>query len=226
MNICRTNIKTQKWMFQTLVLVALMFLLVKTLYHFSSVILFPYDITNGEGFVLRDAYNSYKSIPIYRTADKYPFLVSTYPPLFAWLAGKIMLLTGPSFIATRLLSSLACFGLALAIAIYLKILKTSWYIAITASLFFLGSIYIFYWGAWSRVDTLAAFFSLASVVLVGYRQSVITILLASLCCIFAFYSKQSALASWFAISIYLISIYLFFKHKNYFFTLMVVSLFC
>ncbi|MFD3166406.1 hypothetical protein [Herpetosiphon sp. NSE202] len=182
----------------------LVILALRGLYHMYAVITFPYDITNGEGFVLRDAALLAQGSAIYQPVEQSPFLVSNYPPLFAWLASKIMLLTGPTFIATRLLSALAF--IAISGLIFYLLYKKNFALGycIFAALLFFNSIYVYYWSAWSRVDGLAVCFSLLAIIALGIKLDLRAVLLAALACFAAVATKQSALASVAAIGLYLL----------------------
>ncbi|KPL91294.1 glycosyltransferase family protein [Herpetosiphon geysericola] len=182
----------------------LVILTLRGFYHIYAVISFPYDITNGEGFVLRDAALLLQGSQIYQPIEQSPFLVSNYPPLFAWLASKIMLLTGPTFIAPRLLSALAFIATSGLIFYLLHKKNVALSYCIFAELLFFNSIYVYYWSAWSRVDGLAVCFSLLAIVAIEIKLNLRAVLLAALACFAAVATKQSALAAVAAIGLYLL----------------------
>lgn len=179
-------------------------LAIRGMYHIYAVIAFPYDITNGEGFVLRDAVLLFQDTSIYQPVDRNPFLVSNYPPLFPWIASTLMLITGPSFIATRLVSAFAFIGIASLIVWYLRCKRMPIGYRLFAGLIFFNSIYVYYWSAWSRVDGLAAFFSLAAIIAIDLKQNSRSALFAAITCIAAVATKQSALSATAAIALYLL----------------------
>ncbi|MCA0354873.1 MAG: glycosyltransferase family 39 protein [Chloroflexi bacterium] len=179
-------------------------LAIRGMYHIYAVLAFPYDIANGEGFVLRDAALLFQGESIYQPVDRSPFLVSNYPPLFPWIASKLMLITGPSFIATRLVSALAFIGIAVLIVWYLQRKHMPIGYSLFAGLIFFNSIYVYYWSAWSRVDGLAVFFSLAAVIAIDLNQNSRSALFAAIACVAAVATKQSALSAPAAIAIYLL----------------------
>ncbi|MBM7842219.1 glycosyltransferase family 39 protein [Herpetosiphon giganteus] len=182
----------------------LVILALRGFYHMYAVIAFPYDITNGEGFVLRDAALLAQGSAIYQPIEQSPFLVSNYPPLFAWLASKIMLLTGPTFIATRMLSALAFIATSGLIFYLLHKKNFALSYCIFAALLFFNSIYVYYWSAWSRVDGLAVCFSLMAIIALEIKLNMRSVLLAALACFAAVATKQSALAAVAAIALYLL----------------------
>jgi hypothetical protein len=55
-------------MLLTCVNVSLTLLTLRGIYHVYAVLAFPYDITNGEGFVLRDAIQVFNHAAIYLSA--------------------------------------------------------------------------------------------------------------------------------------------------------------
>ena len=179
-------------------------LAIRGMYHIYAVLAFPYDITNGEGFVLRDTAVLFQGGSIYQPVDRSPFLVSNYPPLFPWIASKLMLLTGPSFIATRLVSALAFIGIAGLIFWYLRRKHVPIGYSLMGALIFFNSIYVYYWSAWSRVDGLAVFFSLVAVIAIELKQNSRSTLFAAIVCVAAVATKQSALSATAAIAIYLL----------------------
>ena len=172
--------------------VMLIFLTFRGFYHMYAVLSFPYDIANGEGFVLRDAAVLRGDSSIYQAVDRSPFLVSNYPPLFPWIASKVMFFTGPSFIATRSVSALAFMGIAGLIFYFLRKNNISAQYSLFGASMFFNSMYVYYWSAWSRVDGLAVFFGLWAIVAIGLKIRIGSTILAALCCFAAVATKQSA----------------------------------
>ena len=193
----------------TLVLIInsiLIALAIRGIYHIYAVITFPYDITNGEGFVLRDTAILFNGASIYQPVDRSPFLVSNYPPLFPWIASKFMFFTGPSFLAPRLLSALAFIGIAGLIFYYLYKKNLSIRYCFFGALLFFNSIYVYYWSGWSRVDGLAVFFSLGAIIAIDLKLNIRSVLFAAGACFAAAATKQSALSAGAAIACYLLII--------------------
>ncbi len=182
----------------------LIILAIRGVYHIYAVISFPYDITNGEGFVLRDAAMLFQGSSMYQPIDRSPFLVSNYPPLFAWLASKLVLLTGEAFIATRLISALAFITIAGSICYLLHKKNLPFRYCVFGGLIFFSSIYVYYWGAWSRVDGLAVCFSLIAIIAIEIKLSTRSTLFAAIACFAAVATKQSALSAVAAIALYLL----------------------
>lgn len=181
-------------------------LLIYTVFFFIHVIQqvqFPYDLDNGEGFILNQAAEySIGNIP-YTSIDEYPFKVSNYPPVYPLLIALGIKIGGLSFFYGRFISVLASFGCALFVYLWIARHTERKLPALIAALSLLSSYYFYVWGGLHRVDALALFFTLGGLYLVE-REKPLTwvVLFFSL----AFLTRQTNLAGPLAATYYLFKI--------------------
>lgn len=172
--------------------------------HAWGVVSFPYELAAGEELLLRDAVQIVLGQSVYSDVNQFPFIVSNYPPLFALLSSTLLPLLGISLTATRAvstLSTLLCACLIGAIAYQGSRAKVPSAICGGA---FLGSTYVYEWGAWGRVDTMAILFSLAAILAVLRVQNWRGVCLGALFCVLSLYAKQTQFAAPLAILVWLL----------------------
>ncbi|HEX7320354.1 MAG TPA: hypothetical protein VF399_08365 [bacterium] len=76
------------------------------------IIVYPYQISYPEGFLLNQAFTIAQGRPIYNGITDYPFLVANYPPVYPYLCGLFVKLFGVSFAWGRIISFLAIIACA------------------------------------------------------------------------------------------------------------------
>jgi hypothetical protein len=174
------------------------------LYHAYRVVLFPYELANGEELLLRHAVQIIRGQAVYAPVNDPPFIWFGKPPLFPALAGSLIPLVGRSLAATRLVATVSTLLIPLLIGgiIYQRarrIIPS----AICGGIY-LGSVFVYQWGAWGRVDATAIVFSLLAILVVSRWRDKRGILLAASCCLLSLYTKQTQWAAPIAIILWLL----------------------
>ncbi|HEX6386314.1 MAG TPA: hypothetical protein VF177_16705 [Anaerolineae bacterium] len=171
--------------------------------HAGGVLVFPYEMTNGEGLVLRDAANIRQGLPVYTDPGSTPYIVSIYTPLFPAAAALASFATGVNLAATRSVAILSTVLCAIVIGAIIYRSTRAVTPSLAGGLAFLGSLFVYQWAVFGRVDTLALLLSLISVAIILHCGRGACVVLAALFCLLAFYTKQTAVASTMAISLFL-----------------------
>jgi len=185
-------------------LVAMLFQLFLFLQRGYALITFPYDLTSGEGLLLRDALYIRNGLPLYTSPNEFPYIISIYPPFYAAVVALFSFVMGIGLGTARFVaisSSLLTCGV-IALIVYCGWRK--WMIAVVAGLAYLSSMFVFQWSAFGRVDTLAVFCSVAAIYFIYRRVAMKNVILASVFCVAAFYTKQTSVAASLAIGLYLL----------------------
>jgi hypothetical protein len=173
--------------------------------HALAVIPFPYELAAGEELLLRDAVHILSGRPVYADVNDFPFIVSNYPPLFALLSSLLLPRLGVSLTASRVvasLSTLLCAALVGAIVFEGSRSKVAG--AICGGTF-LGSMFVYQWGAWGRVDSTAILFSLLAILVAQRWENWGGVTVATLFCLLSLYTKQTQWAAPLAIFVWLLS---------------------
>lgn len=133
------------------------------LYHGINVVLFPYDLDYGEGYVLNDAARLLRGEPIYTDVTRFPMVRSPYPPLVPALTAPLLALVGPSFLPGRLLSFVAVLATAALVYLGARRLTGDRLLAWLAASVYLGSPQLYQWAPFQRVDALAVLLTAGAV---------------------------------------------------------------
>lgn len=129
-----------------------------------SILRFPFDFDQGEGYDVNSAWALVQGLPIYGSPDVYPFYSSNYPPLYTLLLTPAVALLGPRLSMGRLLSLAATAAVALLIGWVVRRHTKRWLPALAAGLLFLASPYVYHTTALARVNALTLALALAGVV--------------------------------------------------------------
>lgn len=173
--------------------------------HACGVIPFPYELAAGEELLLRDAVHILSGRPVYADANDFPFIVSNYPPLFALLSSLLLPRLGVSLTASRVVASLSTLLCAALVgAIVFQGCRSKVAGAICGGTF-LGSMFVYQWGAWGRVDSTAILFSLLAILVAQRWENWRGITLATLVCLLSLFTKQTQWAAPLAIFVWLLS---------------------
>lgn len=154
-----SGVEPKRWQFAParllLALALLMYLGYAALYTAYAVQLFrwPYDYDQGEGFELNDALLFSRGEWPYRDNAVYPYYASNYPPLFHLLAAPLVALWGPHLVIGRVLSFLATWLTAAAIAWLVHREVGGRVIPALSGLAFLVSPYVYQTGPLFRLHT-------------------------------------------------------------------------
>ncbi len=177
-------------------------------YHSIKIITFPFGLDIGEGYDLGDATLLKNGLQIYTDIDEYPMGAAAYPPIFHLLSAVLMNIFGEDFISGRLVSFFSSLFIGISIFLIVNERTKSLYASTIGMLLFFASNYVYYWGAFFRVDMLAIFFSVAGMYfIVKYNSDKSLISIPFF--ILAIYTKQSMIAAPIASFIYL-----FFENKS------------
>lgn len=163
--------------------------------HALGVASFPYELAAGEELLLRDAVQIARGQPVYTDPNGFPLIISNYPPLFAALSALLVPVLGVSLTATRMvasLSTLLCGWLVGAITYQGGRSRVP---SVVCGGAFLGSMFVYQWGAWGRVDPTAILLSLLAILVLQRLEDWRGITLAALCCLLSLYTKQTQWAA-------------------------------
>jgi hypothetical protein len=159
--------------------------------HACGTIAFPYELAAGEELLLRDAIHILGGRAIYSEVNDFPFIFSNYPPLFATLAAMLVPLVGSSLAATRTVAAFSTLlnGLLVAAIVYQG--SRNRIASAVSGAAYLGSIFVYQWGAWGRVDATAIALSLLAIFVMQRWANGRGTLLAALLCLLSLYTKQT-----------------------------------
>lgn len=175
-----------------------------------SLVSFPFDYDQGEGFELQDTLMLSRGEWPYRANETYPFYASNYPPLYHVLLIPFAWLFGPEYWYGRLAGFAASLVAAAAIGFAVHRETRHRPVAVLSGLAFLASNYVYHIGPLFRQHmTMVMFETLAVVVIAGFdgipdtRQRRRQIAIAMLFLLCAGYTKQLSLATAIAVFAFL-----------------------
>lgn len=188
----------------------LIILSIGTLFFLGSAfyyLFYPYDIYL-DSYVVFNTLQVIRGEPLYRYSCQPPHYFNIYPPLFyilSYTLAKIFNISSFGYltILLRLTVIILTFSCSLVIFLICKRLRYSNLTSLIAVLFFLGHPLLFCWGFVARVDMLAVLLSLLSLYTFLFKNKFYPYL-SILFAILALYTKQTQVAIFFAIFIYLI----------------------
>ena len=111
-----------------------------------SLLQFPFDYDQGEGFELVDTVLFSQGQWPYRDNDSYPFYSSNYPPIFHLAIVPLVWIFGPEYWTGRLISFLATIITAGAIGYAVQRESRRWWLSAVSALVFLASNYVYHVG--------------------------------------------------------------------------------
>jgi uncharacterized membrane protein (UPF0136 family) len=155
---------------------------------------YSFQLDAEEGFVLEHAVALARGESMYRPIDREPYIVGSYPPLFAWTLGIV---NGPavdlkSMGRGRMLTIAATLGTGLLLALMVALRTRRVLPAVLAPLLFLISYEVYQWSAFVRVDLPALFVSLAGVAVFLAAARRWMLAASALLFVAAVYTKQTA----------------------------------
>jgi 4-amino-4-deoxy-L-arabinose transferase-like glycosyltransferase len=201
------------------------------------IIIYPYQISYPEGFLLNQALTIAQGRPIYNSIADYPFLVANYPPLYPYLCGFFVKIFSVSFAWGRIVSFLSVIACAYLIYDICKNIpltltlshegrgmeiKTSGHerhTALIAFLLFLASPYVYKISVQCRVDMLGLAFSLLGLWFAVKHIDKKTMYFSILFFIAALFTKQT-----FAAALIAFAVYLFIQNRTRGFLFIVITL--
>jgi hypothetical protein len=175
-----------------------------------SLIPFPFDYDQAEGFELNNSILLAQGKCPYCDNDTYPYFASGYPPVFHYLMVPFVWLFGPALWYGRLMIFLSTLATAATIAYIVWRHSKLLLLSIIAGFAFLASNYIYHIGPLLRQHLLMVMFETLAVVIAGEflfaskqsRTKVILVLVLVL--ILAGYTKQLAYTTCLAVLIWLL----------------------
>ena len=138
----------------------LLYYLVAYVDHVAALARYPYDFDQGEGYDVNSGWLVARGLPIYTDNSVYPYYSSNYPPVFSLLLAPIVAAFGPVLATGRVLSATAALLTAGLIGAVVFRRTHHGPVALTASLFYIGSNYVYHVTPLARVNALAALFAL------------------------------------------------------------------
>jgi 4-amino-4-deoxy-L-arabinose transferase-like glycosyltransferase len=121
----------------------------------------PFSSDYGEGQVLALVQQVVRDGTLFSDVQRYPMLLSNYPPVFLLLNAAGFALFGPSLLQPRLLSLLAAFALAGFLFALLRRRTGDAWMAASFALLFFAPWFVQTWAATARIDLPAQMFSVA-----------------------------------------------------------------
>lgn len=146
----------------TLALAALLLQLVVYLAHAATILAYPFDIDQGEGYDVNAAWLLRQGRPIYTDNAAFPYYSSNYPPLYALAVAGAMEIWGRSLLAGRAVSLAATLLLALLIFLAARVRSNGAGGVVAAGVFFLSN-YVYHVTPLARVNALTALLAFAGV---------------------------------------------------------------
>jgi hypothetical protein len=169
-------------------------------YHSLGVLRFPFDLNYGEGYVLNDAVRLSRGEPLYVDLQQFPMVRSPYPPLFPLLWSAVLPLSGVGLWPGRLLALLATVGLVVLVGWNAWRVRSGVLPVFASAGLVIASPFVYAWGAFARVDTLALLFAAGAVLSAHWLPARRGLTLAALLTLAAIWTKQTTLTAAIAIA--------------------------
>ena len=157
----------------------------------------PFSPDFGEGQVLALAQEMVKDGTLFGDVQRYPMLLSNYPPVFLLVNAAGFALFGPSLLLPRLLSLLAAFALAAFLFALVRRRTGDAWMASSFALLFFAPWFVQTWAATARIDVPAQMLSVAGLYAfdrlgsrAGLRRDLPFLLFG-----LAFYTRQTTLVA-------------------------------
>jgi hypothetical protein len=170
-------------------------------------VFYPYDLDFIEDSILMEAQRFALGLPVYVPPSS-AFIPHVYMPLYMWLSGLLLKVTGMGYAPLRLLS-LAATLLTASLIGYIagRESKQPWLGWASAALYLAGYRITGFWYELARVDSLFVALSLLGLVIGIYRPARLggaASLISAIVLALAFFTKQTALAFGACMAIYLL----------------------
>lgn len=141
--------------------IALLIYLLLTLWLGFVGLFFPYQLDYGEGIVLWFSREIAQGHAIYKGVAGFPYASSNYPPITFLLTAALLPIFGDGYVAGRLLNLTAAIIVAALIHRIVSAEAHNSQAAALASLFFIGSPYVYHWAPLFRADLIGLAFAFA-----------------------------------------------------------------
>ena len=161
-----------------------------------------YGLDFGEGYLANMSLDLVTGANPYHSINLPPWIVSSYPPLYPFINGLLMLVTGPSLIPGRFLAIASFIGILTIIVVLLRKLDINLNAAVIAA----GILLVFPWAIrWAqvvRVDTLGIFLAITGIYFWIRSEKISDAVIAGILLSLAVFTKHSLLAAPVACLIY------------------------
>jgi 4-amino-4-deoxy-L-arabinose transferase-like glycosyltransferase len=155
------------------------FLFLVLLVYARSVIAFPFDYDQGEGFELYDAIRLARGENIYLDNAVFPYYASNYPPVYRVLVTPLIWLFGPQLWTGRVVAFAATLGIAVLIGwvsfrlLRAQALPNALPIAVLCGLAFLAANHVYHVAPLARAHLPMVFFAVAGIICIerGLRDT-------------------------------------------------------
>ena len=133
----------------------------------ASLLRFPFDYDQGEGFELVDTIMFSRGELPYKEIDTYPFYSSNYPPVFHLAIAPLVWIFGPEYWTGRLVSFIGTLIAAAAIGYAVHRATHRWWLSSLSGLTFLASNYIYHVGPLFRQHMFMVMFETLAILLLA-----------------------------------------------------------
>ncbi|MCX6647478.1 MAG: glycosyltransferase family 39 protein [bacterium] len=180
---------------EVIILLALFVALILFMRSILTVLGIKYGLDFGEGYLANMSLDLVTGINPYHPIENPPWIVSSYPPLYPFLNGVLMLVTEHSLIPGRFIAITSFIGILTLIILFLRKLNAN----LTAAVIAAGMLLVFPWGIrWAqvvRVDTLGIFLSISGIYLWIKSEKTPDAIFAAILLSLAVFTKHSLLAA-------------------------------
>lgn len=170
-----------------------------TFEHFYKSYQYPFQLDETEGYILDQALIFHNGGNIYKPLDDFPFIVSTYGPVFPYINSFLVDPEFPKFDSGRLLSFLSLCGILILAILFIKKFTDSIIGGFLFAALYLNSYEVLNWCVYYRVDFLGIFFSFCGLLIFSYYNDVkrprLILFLSALFFALGFFTKQTQLAA-------------------------------
>lgn len=187
----------------------------------GRLIAYPWSIDYVEWPEIARAWDLVRGVPIYGEWETFPFREANYTPLFTMINAVFVNFTGPTPTSGRIIALLCTFGImAIVSAIVYKNTQRKLSIALMAGALYASSFMVWVWSSIVRVDNLAVFLSVSSLMCFGLRSRHQKYLIFSIIlCVASAFTRQTMIAAAAAILLTLL-----FENRSAFFKML--GLYC
>ena len=134
--------------------------------HAGSILAFPFDLDQGEGYDVNAGWLLAQGAPIYTHNERFPYFSTNYPPVYPLAVAAAIQVWGATLLAGRIVSLAATLGIAALLFYGARSDRGGPGGLVAVGCFFLSN-YVFHIGALARVNPLTVLLGLAGVLAVS-----------------------------------------------------------
>lgn len=188
---------------------------IRLIIHASAYLSYPLPVDDGEGHVLNQAVIISKGSLPYFPVSESPWIVSNYPPVFAFLSSLLFpffksyslsadVTVFPGLIATRLISVISGIGICFLIGKISRISGGKFSLSILAGILFMAMPMVYFWFAIGKPDMLALALALLGFYIgLANLEKGNRLFLAVIPLVAAIFTRQSEIAAFAALAVFL-----------------------